>query len=86
MAEDPMYRLTEAAHMAPVPGGRVQYLNEGETVTYLGVPGYHMEPVNEAARKAMQKHYPDGAESPERKLFRTITAKKFDPAPQPLDQ
>lgn len=46
------YRLTAKAHLPKHPGGEPELLDEGAEVTFAGRPGPHMEPLDEAARKA----------------------------------
>jgi hypothetical protein len=50
MSEQPRYRLTQTAYMAPVPGEMERVLPAGTEVVYEGVPGEHMEPANDAAK------------------------------------
>ncbi len=50
MPEAPRYRLTRKAYMRPQPNADMdQLLPEGTEVEYLGEPGEHMEPINDAA-------------------------------------
>jgi len=49
-AEAPKYELTEAAYIDDV------LLSPGATITYKGIPGHHMEPLNDAARAMKKKH------------------------------
>lgn len=58
-AEPPQYRLTEPAYIHDV------LYEAGASIYFEGVPGPHMEPLNDAAQamvdkhtKAMQKHDP----------------------------
>jgi hypothetical protein len=54
--EVPRYRLTEKAYIDDIlydPESPNPALHE---VDYKGVPGWHMEPVNEAARMMKEKH------------------------------
>lgn len=46
----PSYRLLEKAEIARVPGGGRELLDAGTEIIYLGRPGPHMEPLNDAAR------------------------------------
>lgn len=55
MTEAPRYRLLQKAYMRPSPDAEGdQIVPEGAEVTYLGVPGPHMEPLNDAARAALE--------------------------------
>ncbi|SIO58400.1 hypothetical protein [Paraburkholderia phenazinium] len=52
----PRYRLTEKAYINDIlydPEAQNPNLHE---VDYEGIPGHHMEPVNEAARVMKEKH------------------------------
>jgi hypothetical protein len=50
----PHYRLTEPAYIDDL------YLEEGKVIVYEGKPGHHMSPLNELARAAHKKAFPDG--------------------------
>ncbi len=52
----PRYRLKEAAFIND------QLLEAGVEITYLGVPGPHMEPINEAATEKFGECYPLGSD------------------------
>ena len=77
--ETPRYRLTTAAHIAKEPGGRKQYLDAGEVITYDGVPGWHMQPLNDAAEAAVKKAFPGGQKDPSREMIQEVASTKFDP-------
>jgi hypothetical protein len=47
----PRYKLTEAAYIDD------KLYQEGDTINYDGIPGYHMEPLDKAAED-MKKKYP----------------------------
>lgn len=54
--EVPRYKLTQPAYIDDIyydPESRDPRFQE---VNYLGIPGYHMEPVNAAARTMKEKH------------------------------
>lgn len=54
----PKYRLTERAYLK-ADGDHFESLHEeGEEIEYRGVPGYHMEPINAAAKRMVEKHKP----------------------------
>lgn len=55
--EAPKYRLEEVAYI-----GDVMYEKEA-VIEWHGIPGWHMEPVNEAA-KAMKAKHPSSRPSP----------------------
>lgn len=46
----PKYTLTEPAYIDDC------LYEKGQTIEYAGVPGYHMEPENDAARAMKEKH------------------------------
>lgn len=48
--EVPKYKLTEPAYIDD------RLLEAGQVIGYKGVPGYHMEPVNEAAEVMKELH------------------------------
>jgi hypothetical protein len=48
--EAPKYRLTECAYINDI------LYEPGAIITYEGVPGWHMEPANKAARLMKEKH------------------------------
>jgi len=48
--EAPKYRLEEVAYI-----GDVMY-EKGAEIEWRGIPGWHMEPVNEAAKVMKEKH------------------------------
>jgi hypothetical protein len=48
--EVPQYKLSEPAYIDDI------LYDTGATIKYRGVPGYHMEPVNDAAREMKEKH------------------------------
>lgn len=59
MSDFPRYRLTQKAYMKPSPDADGdQILAEGAEVVYLGKPGEHMEPLNDAARAAYDEAKP----------------------------
>ncbi len=78
MAEEPRYRLAAAAHISPAPGQRVQFLDAGAEIIHNGVPGWHMEPINDAARAAVKKTFPDGQVDPERSMLQNLVTQRFD--------
>lgn len=53
--ELPRYRLTQTAHIARTPGAHAEILHAGAEVVFLGLPGSHMHPVNEAAARVVQE-------------------------------
>lgn len=53
----PQYKLTEAAYIDDT------LYAPGDAVRYVGIPGYHMEPLNQAAH-AMKKKHPSKFEDP----------------------
>lgn len=50
MSEAAQYQLTEAAYIDDVLYAPTQ------KVTYAGIPGHHMEPLNDAAKAMKKKH------------------------------
>lgn len=59
MTDQPRYRLLQKAYMKPSPDAEGdQIVAEGAEVIYLGKPGEHMEPLNEAAQKAFDDAKP----------------------------
>jgi hypothetical protein len=48
--DPPQYQLTEVAYIHDV------LHPEGATVYYEGIPGPHMQPLNEAAQAMVEKH------------------------------
>jgi len=56
--EVPLYRLTEQAFLEPHNEDSARLIEEGQEVEFTGVPGAHMEPLNEAAQKQMDKYKP----------------------------
>jgi hypothetical protein len=46
----PKYKLTERAYIDDA------LLEAGAEIEYVGVPGHHMEPVNDAAKAMVKKH------------------------------
>ena len=52
----PRYRLTEQAYINDV------LLAVGAEITYFGVPGRHMQPINAAAQVEFEKAYPLGTD------------------------
>jgi hypothetical protein len=54
MSDQPRYRLLERAYLPPLPGGESQVLPPDTEVVYLGKPGEHMEPLNDAAREIVE--------------------------------
>lgn len=50
--EPPQYKLTEPAYIHDV------LYEAGATIWFDGIPGYHMEPLNDAARDMIEKHKP----------------------------
>lgn len=78
--EAPRYRLTRPAHIAPVPGQRVQFMDAGREIVYEGIPGFHMEPINEAAKAAVKKTFKGGEQiDPERAAIQSLATSRFDP-------
>ena len=59
MADNPYplgrYRLREKAYLPRVPGAMSEVLGEGQEVTFDGPPGAHMEPLDDAARAAVER-------------------------------
>jgi hypothetical protein len=49
--ETPMYELTEAAYIDD------KLYTAGQRIAYEGIPGHHMEPINDSAR-AMKESNP----------------------------
>lgn len=49
------YRLDQRAYIPRTPGGDPEIVNEGEEIVYDGAPGPHMEPIDAAARAAVEK-------------------------------
>lgn len=69
MPENPVYRLRQSAYMRPRPSADMeQVLPAGTEVEYLGEPGEHMEPVNEAAIARVQASGGGRSLRPELKL------------------
>ena len=79
MADEPRYRLTAPAHIAPHPGGKVQFLEAGTDIVHVGTPGWHMEPLNDTAKAVFKKLFPDGTQDPERTMLQNMVTQKFDP-------
>lgn len=46
------YRLTAKSHLPKNPGGEPELLEIGAEVVFAGMPGPHMEPLDDAARAA----------------------------------
>jgi len=68
MDDQPLYRLKQPAYMRARPDAeREERLAADTEVVYLGKPGEHMEPLNDAAREAFQRAKP-AALRPEMKL------------------
>lgn len=61
MSETARYRLKQKAYMASRPGEMEQILPPDTEVEFAGQPGEHMEPLNDAARSAVE-HF--GAQRP----------------------
>ena len=49
------YRLKERAYLPRAPGVMSEVLGEGEEVLFDGPPGAHMEPLDDAARAAVER-------------------------------
>jgi hypothetical protein len=47
---DPKYKLTEPAYIGD------EYLNAEKEITFKGIPGHHMEPLNDHAKHMKKKH------------------------------
>lgn len=47
------YRLGQKAYMPPAPGQFEEVCEAGREIVYAGCPGPHMEPLDDAARKAV---------------------------------
>ena len=56
------YRLLETAWIAPAPGLRHDLQQAGTVITYAGRPGFHMQPLDEAATKAMARAEAEAAQ------------------------
>lgn len=56
--ETPRYRLTERAYLKEDGDKFERLVEEGEEIEFRGVPGYHMEPLNAAAKAMVEKHKP----------------------------
>lgn len=56
--EVPRYKLTEAAYLKSEEDRFERMYEPGEEIEFVGVPGYHMEPLNEAAEAMVEKHKP----------------------------
>ncbi|NIF51409.1 hypothetical protein [Burkholderia sp. Ax-1724] len=56
--ECPRYELTEQAYLRMENDNFERLHAEGETIEFRGVPGYHMVPLNEAAKAMCAKHKP----------------------------
>jgi hypothetical protein len=52
--EPPQYQLTEKAYIHDV------LYEPGASVYFDGIPGPHMEPLNDAAKEMVKKHPPQG--------------------------
>jgi hypothetical protein len=91
MSETPKYRLNRAAYNRPSPGRPLRVMESGEVIETDDVPGYHMEPINDAAKAVVKKIGERSMEDPERVAIRNLATAKFDPnamsgvvpAPQP---
>lgn len=56
--QSPKYKLTERAYLK-ADGDQFEMLHEeGAEIEFRGVPGYHMQPVNAAAKRMVDKHKP----------------------------
>jgi hypothetical protein len=79
MSDMPKYRLTRAAHNRPSPGRPLRVMKAGEEIETNDVPGYHMEPINDAAKEVVRKLGLQSQEDPERVAIRNLATAKFDP-------
>lgn len=68
MSDQPRYKLRQKAYLPQRPGEEAKILPADAEIVFLGQPGEHMEPLNEAAEAALKEH--GGARSirPELKL------------------
>lgn len=57
--EVPRYKLTEAAYLKSEDDRFERMYEAGEEIEFRGVPGYHMEPVNAAAKAMVRQHKPE---------------------------
>jgi hypothetical protein len=76
------YRLTQPAHIAPVPGGLVQLMQEDDEIVYLGKPGFHMVPLNDAARSAFGALSEKEQNDPLRQAIHAAATRPFSPEPR----
>lgn len=79
MSDLPRYRLTQPAYMPPAPGQKLRVLEAGTEVDFAGTPGYHMEPINDAARAAVKKLGDRKTVDPERAAIQALATQRFDP-------
>ncbi|TDY26299.1 hypothetical protein B0G81_6809 [Paraburkholderia sp. BL6665CI2N2] len=56
--ECPRYELTEQAYLRTENDNFERLHEEGATIEFRGVPGYHMVPLNDAAKAMIAKHKP----------------------------
>lgn len=55
----PRYKLTEAAYLRTEEDRFERMCQAGEEIEFRGLPGYHMEPLNAAAKAMVAKHKPE---------------------------
>lgn len=76
----PRYRLTTDAFIEP------QLIKQGSVIEYNGVPGPHMEAVNDEAKAVLEKYYKDNpgvSLNPVESLPMTVAKVVAAPNPQP---
>jgi hypothetical protein len=82
-----LYKLPQNAYLPRYPGAPIsELIFEGQEVEYNGVPGPHMQPLDDAAKQALADYYavnPNVTLDPTRKLSVSISD---DPNAKSLDK